>query len=99
MKQRAVFQKRMYRNIWFVIISEVSQSGKIVLKSFEKLDVKDDTENVEVWYQLKPKFSSKRKIIKLSKRKDSEKVHAVKKNMEISKVNIDWYQLSYFHKQ
>ena len=89
----------MYRNIWFVIISEVSQSGKIVLKNFEKLDVEDDTENVEVCYQLKPKFSSKRKIIKLSKRKDSEKVHAVKKNMEISKVNIDWYQLSYFHKQ
>ena len=68
----------MYRIYGLSSDTKVSQSVGIVLKTFEKLDVEEDTENVEDSHKLKPKSYSKRIIIEPSKSKDSDKIRAVK---------------------
>ena len=60
-----------------------TEGGKLeetLLKVFEKLDVDVDPKNVEDCHWLKTKNSSKKVIIKLSKRKDADKIRQVKKN-------------------
>ena len=60
-----------------------TEAGKLeetLLKVFEKLDVDVDPKNVEDCHWLKTRNSSKRMIIKLSKRKDADKLRQIKKN-------------------
>ena len=60
-----------------------SEAGKLeetILKVFEKLDFNVDSKNVEDCHWLKTRNSSKKVIIKLSKRKDADKIRQVKKN-------------------
>ena len=51
-----------------------------LLKVFEKLDVDVDPKNAEDCHWLKTRNSTKKVIIKLSKRKDVYKIRQVKKN-------------------
>ena len=54
-----------------------TETGKLeetLLKVFEKLDVYVDSKNVEDCHWLKTRNSSKKVIIKLSKRKDADKI-------------------------
>ena len=60
-----------------------TEAGKLeetLLKVFEKLDVDVDPKNVEDCHWLKTRNSSKKVIIKSSKRKDADKIRQVKKN-------------------
>ena len=57
-----------------------------VLENFEKMDAKVDPQNVEACYQLKSSNTSKRVIIKLSKRKDAYKIYGrSKKELKLLK--------------
>ena len=59
------------------------EAGKLeetLLKVFGKLDVDDDPKNVEDCLWLKTRNSSKKVIIRLSKRKDVGEIRQVKKN-------------------
>ena len=60
--------------------TEAGQLEQTVLKVFEKLDVDVDPKSVEDCQWLKTRNSSKKVIIKLSKRKDADKIRQVKKN-------------------
>ena len=60
-----------------------TEAGKLeetLLKVFEKRDVDVDPKNVEDCHWLKIRNSSKKVIIKLSKRKNADKIRQVKKN-------------------
>ena len=62
-----------------------TEAGKLeetLLKVFEKLDVDVDPKNVEDCHWLKTRNSSKKVIIKLSKRKDADKIRQVKKKLK-----------------
>ena len=60
--------------------TEADKLEETLLKVFEKLDVGVDPKNVEDCHWLKTRNSSKKVIIKLSKRKDADKIRQVKKN-------------------
>ena len=68
--------------------TEDSQLAGTVLQTFEKVDVKVDPKIVKAWHWLKSKNASKMAIIKLSKRKDADKIREVKK-VKIVEVRID----------
>ena len=68
--------------------TEDSQLPGTVLQTFEKMDVKVDPKIVEACHWLKSKNASKKAIIKLSKRKDADKIREVKK-VKIVEVRID----------
>ena len=74
------------RSEWLEIfeIPSDTQAGKLeetLLNVFKKFDVDVDPENVENCHWLKTRNSSKKVIIKLSKRKDAVKIRQVKKNL------------------
>ena len=60
--------------------AEASKLEETLLKVFEKLDVDVDPKNAEYCHWLKTRNSTKKVIIKLSKRKDADKIRQVKKN-------------------
>ena len=60
--------------------TEAGKLGETSLKFFGKLDVDLDPKNVEDCHWLKTRNSSTIVIIKLSKRKDADKIRQVKKN-------------------
>ena len=60
--------------------TEADKLEETLLKVFEKLDVDVAPKNVEDCHWLKTRNSSKKVIIKLSKRKDADKIRQVKKN-------------------
>lgn len=62
--------------------TEDSQPEGSVLKIFEKLDVKVNSQNFEACHRLKSIKSFKKIIIKLSKHKDADKIRDVKKNLK-----------------
>ena len=63
--------------------TEDSQLERTILKIFEKMNVEVDPKNIEDCHQLKSTGSSKRAIVKLSKRKDTDKIREVKKKVKI----------------
>ena len=65
--------------------TEDSQLEGTVLQIFQKMDVKVDPQNVEACHWLKSNNSSKKAIIKLSKRKDADKIPEVKKKLKLLK--------------
>ena len=72
-----------------------TEAGKLeetLLKVFEKLDVDVDPKNVEDCHWLKTRNSSKKVIIKLSKRKDADKIRQVKKKIEIVEFGVDGHK-------
>ena len=62
--------------------TEADELEETVLKVFEKLDVDVDSKNMEDFHWLKTRNSSKKVIIKLSKRKDADNVRQVEKKMK-----------------
>ena len=60
--------------------TEANKFIETVLKVFEKRDVHVDPKNVEDCHWLKTRNSSRKVIIKLSKRKDVDKTCQVKKS-------------------
>ena len=76
-------------NVWkYTKFGELEEA---VLKVFEKLDVDVDPKNVEDCHWLKTRNSSKKVIIKLSKRKDTDKIRQVKK-IEIVEFGVDGHR-------
>lgn len=75
-------------------ISESTESKDLeqsVLKVFEKLKVMVNPANVEDWQWIKTSNSSKKVIIKLSKRKDAAKIRSSKtelKGIDLSSIAI-----------
>ena len=72
-----------------------TEAGKLeeaLLKVFEKLDVDVDLENMEDCHWLKTRSSSKKVIVKLSKRKDANKICQVKKKIEIVEFGVDGHK-------
>ena len=69
--------------------TEAGKLGETLLKVFEKLDVDVYPKNVEGCHWLKTRNSSKKVIIKLSKRKDANKIRQVKKKIEIVEFGVD----------
>ena len=76
-------------NVWKC--TKVGELEEAVLKVFEKLDVDVDPKNVEDCHWLKTRNSSKKVIIKLSKRKDTDKIRQVKK-IEIVEFGVDGHR-------
>ena len=76
-------------NVWKY--TKVGELEEAVLKVFEKLDVDVDPKNVEDCHWLKTRNSSKKVIIKLSKRKDTDKIRQVKK-IEIVEFGVDGHR-------
>ena len=72
--------------------TEAGKLGKTLLKVFEKVDVDVDHKNVKDCHWLKTRNSSKKVIIKLSKRGDADKIRQVKKKME--SLNLEWIGIS-----
>ena len=72
--------------------TEACELEETVLKVFEKRDVDVDPENVEDCHWLKTRNSSKKVIIKLSKRKDADKIRQVKKKIEIVEFGVDGHK-------
>ena len=62
--------------------TEAAKLEETLLKLFEKLDVDVGPKNVEDCHWLKTRNSSKKVIIKLSKRKDADKIRQVKKKLK-----------------
>ena len=60
--------------------TEDSQLEGTVLQIFEKTGVKVDPQNVEACHWLKSNNRSKKAIVKLSKRKDADKICEVEKS-------------------
>ena len=59
---------------WITSDTEAGELEETVLKAFEKLDVDVDPKIVEDFHWLKTRNSSKKLIIKSSKRKDAGKI-------------------------
>ena len=77
-----------------------TEAGKLeetLLKVFEKLDVDVDLENMEDCHWLKTRNNSKKVIVKLSKRKDADKICQVKKKIEIVEFGVDGHKQSNFY--
>ena len=72
----------MTGNIWDTIWYSAWKVRGNITKRFEKFDVDVDPENVEDCHWLKTRNSSKKVIIKLSKRKDADKIRQVKKKLK-----------------
>ena len=69
------YQRREYLEIsWITSDTEAGELEETVLKAFEKLDVDVDPKIVEDFHWLKTRNSSKKLIIKSSKRKDAGKI-------------------------
>ena len=62
--------------------TEAGKLEEILLKVFEKLDVDVDLKNAEDCHWLKTRNSSKKVIIKLSKRKNADKIRQVKNKLK-----------------
>ena len=60
--------------------TEADELEEMVLKGFEKLDVDVDPKNVKDCHWLKNRNSSKKVVIKLTIRKDADKIRQAKKN-------------------
>ena len=69
--------------------TEAGEFEETVLKDFEKFDVDVDPKNVEDCHWLKTRNSSKKLIMKLSKRKDADKRRQVKNKFKIVKFGVD----------
>ena len=72
--------------------TEADELEETVLKVFEKLDVDVDSKNMEDFHWLKTRNSSKKVIIKLSKRKDADNVRQVEKKNEIFEFGVVEYR-------
>ena len=75
------YYRREYLEISGLLSStEDSQLEGTVLQIFEKTGVKVDPQNVEACHWLKSNNRSKKAIVKLSKRKDADKICEVEKS-------------------
>ena len=79
----------MSGNIWEPSNTEAGKLGKTLLKVFEKVDVDVDHKNVKDCHWLKTRNSSRKVIIKLSKRGDADKICQVKKKNGIVEFGVD----------
>ena len=85
LEQKAWSNEQYYRREYLEISglpssTEDSQLEGTVLQIFEKTSVKVDPQNVEACHWLKSNNRSKKAIVKLSKRKDADKICEVEKS-------------------
>ena len=71
--------------------TEAGELEETVLNFFEKLDANVDPKNMEDCHWLKTTNSAKKVIIKLPKRKDTDKIRQVKK-IEIVEFGVDGHR-------
>ena len=71
----------MLRTKWAPRVNRNSELEDIALHLFKKLDVEEDSSKIEDWHWL-PSKEPKRVIVKFFKRKDTNRVRKVKKNLK-----------------
>ena len=68
-----------------------------VLKLLEKIDVEVYPDHIEACHWIKSYAEPKKVIIKMSGRKDADKIRRAKKKTEMFKFVFDWHQFGRVH--